>query len=144
MMLRAGRPLDAGAMGAILSGFVEASPWLPRLHSRAEDISFCGRMIERGWVRVAGRAGTVEAFLARDNSDVLALYVAEPARRAGLGSALLDEAKQACRRLSLWTFQANAPAQAFYIAQGFDETKRTDGRGTDEGLPDIHYLWERT
>ena len=44
--------LDAGAVGRILSEFIDTSDWMPLLHSRAEDIGFAGTMIDRGWVRV--------------------------------------------------------------------------------------------
>ena len=44
-MIRPARDLDAGALGAILSDFVEVTDWMPRLHSRAEDISFAAKLI---------------------------------------------------------------------------------------------------
>ena len=140
-MVRAATPLDAGATGAILSDWIDETPWMPRLHTRAEDIGFCGRMIEQGWVRVAGRAG-IEGFVAREGEYVHALYVAGAARRAGIGSALIRSAMAETQRLSLWTFQANEPAQAFYTRLGFVAVEHTDGAANDEGLPDIRYVWE--
>jgi hypothetical protein len=44
-MIRPARDLDAGALGAILSDFMEVTDWMPRLHSRAEDISFAAKLI---------------------------------------------------------------------------------------------------
>jgi len=43
--------------------------------------------------------------------------------------------------LQLWTFASNAGAQRFYDRHGFVETRRTDGRDNEEGLPDILYVW---
>ncbi len=142
-MLRAAHPLDAGLVGAILSEFAENTEWMPRLHSRAEDISFAGSMIEKGWMTVAGRHEGVEAFVACDGAFINALYVSESARGIGLGSALLSRVQSQHRHLELWTFEANKLAQIFYEARGFQEVERTDGAGNDENLPDIRYLWNR-
>ena len=64
--IRPAQPLDNGAVGRILSEFVEATDWIPHLHSRAEDISFAGSIIDRCWVRVFEK-DVVLGFIARDN-----------------------------------------------------------------------------
>lgn len=142
MILRAARSTDAGKLGAILSGFVEATPWMPRLHSRAEDIAFAGTMIDRGWVTVA-EAGEVLGFVARDGDEVTCLYTAPQAQGQGVGKALIAHAKSGRDRLELWTFQANAGARRFYRREGFAEVAQGDGAGTDEGLPDVQLVWQR-
>jgi ribosomal protein S18 acetylase RimI-like enzyme len=43
--------------------------------------------------------------------------------------------------VDLSTFQANARALAFYRREGFHEAERTDGSGTEEGLPDVRLIW---
>ncbi|MEM8578855.1 MAG: GNAT family N-acetyltransferase [Pseudomonadota bacterium] len=139
--LRPARPEDALACGAILSAFIDGTDWMPRLHSRAEDIGFCGMMIDRGWVTVAGQPA--QGFLAREDAFIHALYVAPDRQGRGIGKALLDAAK-AAPRLELWTFQANLRAQAFYRREGFTEAERTDGARNDEGLPDIRFTWGRS
>ncbi|WP_299280892.1 GNAT family N-acetyltransferase [uncultured Tateyamaria sp.] len=141
--IRPARSTDAGAVGGILSEFIDTTSWMPRLHSRAEDIGFAGHMIDQGWVEVAEQGGHVMGFAARDGSDVHALYIAAKARRTGLGSALLHKMQDQTDRLDLWTFQANLDAQAFYAAHGFREVTRTDGTRNDEGLPDIHLTWTK-
>ena len=55
--LRPARTTDAGRVGAILSAFIDDTPWMPRIHTRAEDLSFAGMMIDRGWITVAEVAG---------------------------------------------------------------------------------------
>lgn len=141
--LRPAQPTDAGTVGAILSAFIDETPWMPRLHSRAEDIGFAGHMIEQGWVTVAEEAGAVTGFLARNADDIHALYVAPAVRGQGCGTALLGAAQSQTEALTLWTFQANIRAQAFYRTHGFVEVERTDGSGNDEGLPDIRLIWQR-
>jgi GNAT superfamily N-acetyltransferase len=137
------RDLDAGAVGAILSEFVDTSDWMPRIHTRAEDIAHAARMIDLGRVHVAEDNGTVVGFCASNGDDLDALYVAAGKRGQGVGAALLRHAQSAVDRLELWTFQANEGAQRFYLCHGFVEVQRTDGSGNDERLPDIQYEWQR-
>lgn len=141
--LRPAQPLDAGAMGGILSDFARATSWLPRVHTAAEDIAHADAMIARGWVTVAEEAGQIAGFAACEAGALNALYVARPVRGRGVGSALLDRLKARHKRLKCWTFQANGPAIAFYRQHGFAEVARGDGRGTDEGLPELHLQWQR-
>ncbi|MFK7837728.1 MAG: N-acetyltransferase family protein [Sulfitobacter sp.] len=141
--LRAARSTDAGAVGAILSEFVDTTHWMPRIHTRAEDLAHAGVMIERGWVIVAEEADKVLGFAACNDADLDALYVAGHARGRGVGSALLAQLQDRHPVLELWTFQANTGAQRFYVRHGFVEMERTNGAGNDEKLPDIRYAWRR-
>ena len=138
--LRPASPADAPGMGAILSDWIDGTPWMPRLHTRAADAAFCAGLVPCATVAEAG--GEVAAFLARDGAEIGALHVAGAHRRRGLGSALLAAAQGAADRLALRTFAANAPARAFYAANGFAETGGTDG-DNEEGLPDIRLDWSR-
>ena len=137
LVLRPARSTDAGKTAAILSGFIDETDWMPRIHTRAEDVSFTADMIDRGWVTVAEQAGVVIGFCARDDEEVHALYVGSKARGQGCGARLLADMQDATDSLTLWTFQANTRAQAFYTRHGFVEVERTDGARNDEGLPDI-------
>ncbi len=137
------RPGDVRAIGAILSGWVDETDWLPRIHTRAEDQNHAADLVRRGWVIAARRCGEVVGFLARDGSEIHALYVARGRRGQGVGKALLEHAKQGRDHLGLWTFQANDAAQFFYRREGFHEVRRSNGAGNDEGLPDIRYEWSR-
>ncbi|MEP3844318.1 MAG: GNAT family N-acetyltransferase [Paracoccaceae bacterium] len=141
--IRPARTTDAGKVGAILSNFIDTTPWMPRIHTRAQDIGFAGMLIDRGWVRVAETPAGVLGFLAREGEMIQALYVADHARGQGVGSALLQDTCDQQKRLTLWTFQANTRAQNFYTTHAFREVERTDGSGNDEGLPDIRYEWHK-
>ncbi len=136
------RPEDSPQIGNILSGWIDETPWMPRVHSHAEDQEHAAAMVARGWVEVARwPEGEVVGFLARDGVEVHALYLARHARRQGVGTALLARAKAGRALLNLWTFQANWAAQKFYLRHGFCEAERTDGADNDEGLPDIRFEW---
>ena len=143
VIITSARPLDAGAIGHILSVSNDAMPWLPRLHSAAEEIMYAGDMIEAGWVKVAKREGKVVAFIARHSEQIHALYVLPDAQDEGVGTALLQDAKETCETLRLWSYQANGAAARFYGLRGFIEIERTDGNENDAGLPDILFEWSR-
>ncbi|MEW9919551.1 N-acetyltransferase family protein [Marimonas sp. MJW-29] len=143
MLLRAARSTDAGTVGDILSAFIDDTPWMPRIHTRAEDLAHAGALIARGGVTVAEREGAVIGFAACEGDDLDALYVQADAQSTGVGSALLEAVRARRETLTLWTFEANIGAQRFYLRHGFREVRRTDGSGNDEGLPDILYEWRR-
>ena len=65
------------------------------------------------------------------------------AQGRGVGTELLDVAKNGCERLELWTFQRNATARRFYEARGFRLVEETDGARNEENEPDARYLWTR-
>ena len=141
-MIRRAVPADAMAMGQVLSDWIDATPWMPRLHTRVEDAGFCAHLIETAEVWIAQTTDGL-GFLARKGAEIDALYLADGLRGHGWGTRLLDAAKVGCTRLELWTFQANAAAIRFYEACGFHEVERTDGEGNDEILPDCRMRWER-
>lgn len=142
-VLRPATPLDVGRVGAILSAWIDETPWMPRIHTRAEDIAHADMMVDRGWVTVSENE-TITGFLARNGDDIHALYIDPKERGQGVGSKLLTNAMHQEDQLTLWTFQANTGAQAFYERHGFTPVEHTDGAGNDEGLPDIRYHWQRT
>lgn len=141
-MIRPARETDAPAMATVLSDWIDEAPWMPRLHSRAEDLGFCQSLLMRADVWVADtRKGT--GFLARRADSIEALYLAPSLRHAGWGKALIDAVRADRTRLTLWTFQANRAAIAFYEALGFHISDVTDGAGNAEKLPDCFMIWTR-
>lgn len=143
--LRAAGPEDAGACAAVFNGWVDATDWMPRVNP-AEDVERHLReaVLPRWSVTVAEAGGAVVGFMALDDGRVDGLYLAAEARRQGIGSALIAAAKAASPGgLTLRTFVANAPARAFYAAQGFFELRRDEG-DNEERLPDILLCWTGT
>lgn len=130
-------------MGQVLSGWIDATPWMPRLHTRDEDMKFCAHLVETCDVWVVDLPSGF-GFLARNGHSIDALYLADSLRRQGWGRKLLDAAREGRDRLTLWVFQANRAAVGFYQACGFQIAEETDGASNDEGLPDYRMTWERT
>ncbi len=141
--IRPAQPTDAGKIGDVMHQFAIRTDWMPELYTGAQCIAFCGDMIDRGWVTVAGREDVAEGFIAQDGEEICAFFISTEVRSRGLGRMLLNHAKKQSDRLTLWTFEPNERAHKFYLRQGFVETHRTDGSGNDENLPEIHYLWTK-
>ncbi|MEM8825200.1 MAG: GNAT family N-acetyltransferase [Pseudomonadota bacterium] len=140
-MIRPGTPVDAPACAAILNDWIDATPWMPRVHP-PEDVVRYHREVVLADRRVWVWGDPVRGYLALDSLEgcITALYLAAEARGRGIGRALLDTAKASRDRLWLWTFQANRGARRFYEANGFQQDGRTDG-DNEEGVPDIRYRW---
>ena len=91
------------------------------------------------WVAELGDG--IVALLVLDAGWVLQLYVDPAFTGRGLGSRLLDLAKEHNPDgLELWTFQANTGARRFYERHGFIAVGMTDG-DNEEGAPDVRYRW---
>lgn len=134
---------DVPVLARIIGDWVRETDWMPVLHSHEEDEGFLAGLLRTQVVRVA-RGGTHRlGFMARQGEKVQALHVAKAARGLGIGRALLDEVKAVEPAVSLWTFQANIRAIAFYRREGFAEAERTDGKRNDERLPDIRMIWRK-
>ena len=128
---------DAGGLARVLGDWVQDTAWMPKLHSREEDLGFLQGLIAGCRVRVIEGAG----FMAVEGGVVRALYLEPSARGLGLGKALLDDAKGRAGRLELYTFEANAGARRFYAREGFREVRF--GAENEEGLPDVFLVWQR-
>lgn len=141
-MISPATPDDAPALARILGDWLREAGWMPVLHTREEDEGFLRHLIATRTVRVL-RLPDPQGFLAREGGQIDALYLAPAARGQGWGRALLEEAKAAEPRLSLWTFAANAAARAFYAREGFAEVQATDGQDNEARLPDIRLEWQQ-
>jgi 8-oxo-dGTP pyrophosphatase MutT (NUDIX family)/GNAT superfamily N-acetyltransferase len=153
--LRAARAADAGAVADVflrsrrmaLAGVVNA-------HSD-EDVHewVAAHLVPETelWVGVDGN-GRVVGMMALVPGDLASgdeplgwiehLYLDPSVIGMGLGTQLVERAKQRfAGGLQLWTFQVNSAAQRFYVRHGFDPVEHTDGRGNEEGEPDVRMAW---
>jgi GNAT superfamily N-acetyltransferase len=139
-VIRLARPEDAATLGDILHDWVEATPWMPNLHPRADAGHFMADLIGRTEVYVLE---AMTGFMVRDGEEVKLLHLAESIRGQNYGVRLLDLAKDGRDRLTLWTFQANTGARRFYAREGFVEVEETDGSRNEEQLADVRLEWLR-
>ena len=143
MRLTPAKPRDAGRLARVLSDWIAETPWMHVPHTPAEDQRVLRHLIKRADVVTLRTWRGPQGFLARDGEIVHALYLRRAARGQGQAKRLLDTAKARAPRLTLWTFQANLDARAFYARQGFVEVETTDGAGNDAKLPDVRLVWQR-
>jgi GNAT superfamily N-acetyltransferase len=144
-MLRQLALTDMGAAAQVhRAAFDHAMPWLAGLHTPDEDRWFYREHVF-ATCRVWGgfEADVLRGIIAFRNGWVEQLYVLPAVQGRGVGTELLDVAKQASERLELWTFQRNALARRFYQARGFTLIEQTDGARNEEKEPDARYLWMR-
>ncbi|MBW2241488.1 MAG: GNAT family N-acetyltransferase [Deltaproteobacteria bacterium] len=122
-----------------------AQPWLElRMgYTPAEDLSFLRNVVAQEcdmWVAREGPA--LLGFLALAGEKIEQLYVDPLAQGTGVGTALLDRARQLSpTRLTLFTHLGNSGARAFYERRDFHAV----AFGTSpppESEPDVTYVWE--
>ena len=56
---------DADAVATILSDWIDETTWMPRIHTRQEEVSFGNLLIDEADVTVARHDAQVIGFLAR-------------------------------------------------------------------------------
>ena len=144
-MIRCADEQSAATIARLLRLALRTSlPFLPELHTPDEDIWFVRNvMFAQCEVWVAG-SDDIDGFIAFREGWVDQLYVRPDCQHGGIGKALLGQAMKTHSPLRLWTFQKNAAAIRFYLAQGFREIERTDGSRNEEREPDVLFEWVRT
>jgi len=92
-------------------------------------------------VWLAWESGAVVGLLAVCNGTIDQLYVEPGRQRRGIGTALLDKARERFPGgLTLLTHQRNARARAFYESRGF-QPLRFGVSPPPEREPDVQYAW---
>lgn len=114
----------------------------PDLHTPEEDLAFFRNEVfplSTIWLAEAG--GELVGFAAVSEGWLDHLYVDPAWHGRGVGSTLLERAKEGNSQLDLWTFQRNVQARRFYEHRGFRLVELTDGSANEEQEPDAHYRW---
>jgi putative acetyltransferase len=122
--------------------------YLPRVPEEAV-VPIAARIREHEEVWVAEEDGRLLGFLGIEASRNLGgapvlekIYVEPAEQNRGVGSALLDKAKELRPdELYLWVFQKN-PARHLYERHGFELMRLTDGADNMEREPDALYRWD--
>jgi GNAT superfamily N-acetyltransferase len=141
--LRAGNAKDGTALARVFGAARSEMRYLPTLHSHEDHVAyFSGVVLPASQVTVATIDGEVVGFSAVKEGWLDHLYVIPAEQGHGTGGALLDVAmRQNPGGLMLWAFIANHRAIALYGRAGFVEVLRTEGRGSEEQVPDVQMRW---
>ncbi|MDX3004245.1 GNAT family N-acetyltransferase [Kribbella solani] len=145
LLIRLLESADVGEAAAVWWGarHADRSQLPPAVHTAEQVVTwFADVLLPDGQTWVALDDDRIVAVLTLDGDDLDQLYVAPEAAGQGIGSTLVDLAKDLRPGgLALWTFQSNTRAQAFYRSHGFREVRRTDGAGNEEHAPDVRMAW---
>lgn len=146
MEVRRPRPDEGALVGELYwrarAAAVPAVP--PSVHHHDAVLVHFTSLLARQEVWIAEDGGAVVGLLVLRPGWIEHLYVEPDRTGTGIGSRLLDHAKQAQPGgLDLWTFQSNGGARRFYERHGFVAVASTDG-DNEEGAPDVRYRWAGT
>lgn len=127
MHLRSYKPSDLKTLHSI-----DVACFPPGISYTLEELRlFIGHPMAKTWVAEEGREA-VGFLVAHKTSQarvhIVTIDVTGPARRRGMGGALMDAAEdwarsQGCRHVSLETAEDNRAAQSFYIKRGYEKTR---------------------
>lgn len=142
LLLRPAVAADVAAMAAVQLAARAAAPMPPGIHPPHEVRDHLAARLgdSECWVAEAGDRVLGYAWFTRTWLDDL--YVDPAHQGQGVGAALLDLVKaRHPRGFSLWVFEQNLPARAFYAARGLVEREHTDGAENEERAPDLRMEW---
>lgn len=148
MSVRTIRKMEASELEATVAVW-RRSRWhaQPRLeermgHTPEDDLRHFRDTVARDYeVWVAAEDGGIAGLLAVGRGCVDQLYVDPDAQGRGVGTALLEKAKQILPGgLTLFTHQSNARARAFYERRGL-RAVRFGVSPPPESEPDVEYAW---
>jgi ribosomal protein S18 acetylase RimI-like enzyme len=143
--IRFAEDADAAVIARIhVTSRLAAMPYLPPQERSHEQVTRWIRDVVlrqcRTWVAV--RDAEIMGYAALDGDLLEDLYLRPDARRQGIGTLLLDEVRRhSPDGLSLYVFQQNTEARAFYEHHGFTVLDTNDGERNMENLPDLTLRW---
>lgn len=145
-MIRIRRALATDAVDVaelFIASQADALPFLARLHTPDETRNFIiSNVFVQCDVWVAEEGRHIVGMMAINRSHIDHLYLQPGSYRRGIGTLLLDHAKTLHPEgLTLFAFEVNTRACAFYLHHGFRAAERGDGSGNEAGEPDILFEW---
>ncbi|WP_329136985.1 GNAT family N-acetyltransferase [Streptomyces sp. NBC_01476] len=145
-LIRPAAAEDAAAIAHVHVTSREATmPYLPPRRRTDEQVVAWVRdiVLPGAAVWVAETDGAVVGYAAVADGVLDALYLLPGVRRQGIGTLLLRQAQAHCPAgLSLFVFQKNTGARAFYAHHGFTVADTNDGSRNMEREPDMTMRWE--
>lgn len=129
------RTFQAGDLEAVmsiwLSANLEAHAFIdPEYWKRNFDAVTA--MIPQAEVWVSEGENGIDGFIGVVDDYIAGIFVDASVRAAGIGSQLLDRARQDRKSLRLSVYKKNAAAVSFYRRRGFQIDKESVDQGTSE------------
>ena len=125
-MIRILKPSDIDAvMNIWLSSNIQAHSFIPREY----------------WMKYFGQEdnGSVQGFIGLTKNYIEGIFVEESMRGKGIGTQLLNLAKQLCSSLTLQVYEKNQSALRFYFKEGFQIKKKQ--MDSETGQMDFTMEW---
>jgi GNAT superfamily N-acetyltransferase len=146
LLIRTAAAEDADEISRLFLASKATLTFVPNVHTDEETFWFIANIVLRDQdVLVAVANGEIGGFIAMHADMVEHLYVRPDLLRRGIGSALLEQAKQRLPSgFRPWVFQENVPARRFYEGHGLRVIEETDGSRNEERTPDSLYEWRPT
>ncbi|STO77708.1 GNAT family N-acetyltransferase [Grimontia hollisae] len=124
----------------------ESALGIPESHDFDQHRYYLNRILAATnhiYLAIEKRTERVLAMIAFDDRFISQLYVDPNYQHQGIGSALVDLAKETTRQdLHVYTSEINQTARTFWQKHGFIE-KEARQHCHEEGLLDILYEWQR-
>jgi GNAT superfamily N-acetyltransferase len=146
--VRPARPGEGGALARIIQRARTGWDFVPPVPDEALPVMAADLFEYNDEIWLAAEDGELLGVMAirrsrQEGWEVLErLYVDPEAQNRGVGSALLEKAKELRPDgFVLWVFQKNEGARRFYERHGFRLVKLTDGAQNSEREPDALYAW---
>lgn len=119
-MIRAAQPDDADAILDVwLLASLQAHDFIPAAFWWQQQAALRARYLPSAAIWVCERAGEVQGFVALNKSHLVALFVRPDCQQQGIGTELLNLAKQERQHLLMRVYCENDIAVKFYLEQGF-------------------------
>ncbi len=142
LLLRPAVPDDVPRIAAVQVAARAVAAMPPGIHGPDEVRAYLAANFGTAENWVAETAGQVVGYARFTRTWLNDLYVDPAHQGTGVGGALLDLVKARLGDgFSLWVFEQNTPARAFYAARGLVEREHTDGSGNEERAPDLRMEW---
>jgi ribosomal protein S18 acetylase RimI-like enzyme len=141
-VIRRGTAEEIATIAELYERSFRTLSFLPVLHTLEELRRWFATVLQRNEFWAYEEDGAIVGFMMLGDEVLEYLFLEPRVFRRGIGTALLELAKE--RRpagFTLWTFQQNERARAFYERQGLEAIHFTDGERNEEKAPDVQYAW---
>ncbi len=133
---------DSISCATIIREWGQETPWMVPLDELEPMAASWYDMLNSDTAWVAESEGRVIGFCVRENDNITGLYVANDAQSCGVGRALLDLAKLNRDWITVWVYEKNVRARAFYCREGLVEIGRE--KDEDSHLMYVFGRWKRS